>query len=70
MALAVASDQTSQPIEVNDKKLVFNLESNKWAGTKSERLQSQKILLTSKAAVAAGASAQELLNMLEGILLK
>lgn len=70
MALAVASDQTGQPIEVNDKKLVFNLQSNKWAGTASERLQNQKILLTMRAALATGASAQDALGLIEGLLLK
>ena len=57
-------------IEVSDQKLVFNLESNKWNGTTTERQQGQKILLASKAAVAAGASAQELLGLLEGIILQ
>lgn len=70
IALAVASDEAAQPIEVSDQKLVFNLESNKWNGTTTERQQGQKILLASKAAVAAGASAQELLGLLEGIILQ
>ena len=70
MALAVASDQTAQPMAINDKKLVFNLESNKWNGTQSERLLSQKILLTMKAALATGVSAQETLGLVEGLLLK
>ncbi|MGB0388036.1 MAG: ATP-binding protein [Ardenticatenaceae bacterium] len=70
MALAVASDKTGQAMEVNDKKLVFNLESNKWSGTQSERLLGQKILLTMRAALATGASGQEALGLVEALLLK
>jgi hypothetical protein len=70
MALTVTSSQAAQPIEVSNQKLVFNLESNKWNGTRSERLLSQKILLTMKAAVATGASALDTLELVEGLLLK
>jgi len=70
MALAVASDQTAQPMEISKQKLVFNLESNKWTGTQNERLLGQKILLTMRAALATGASAQDTLGLVEDLLLK
>ena len=67
--LTVTANDAVEPIEVNEKKLVFNVESKKWAGTESEQLLGQKILLTTKAAVAAGASTQDVLQLLEGIVL-
>ena len=50
--------------------LIFNLDSKRWAGTAAERLLSQKILLTIQAAYALKASAEDTLELVEGVLLK
>jgi hypothetical protein len=70
VGLSLVAEQAAQPIALDNGRLLFNPESNKWAGSTAERLQSQKILLSTKAAVAAGASTQELVELLEGMLLK
>ncbi len=68
--LTTTTNGATHPVEVHHNSLVFDLESDKWAGTKSERLLGQKILLTMKAAAATGASTQDTLTLVEGLLLK
>ena len=73
LGLNIATSEESeaaQAVSVDDKRLVFNPDPSRWTGSKAEQLLGQKILLTTKAAVATGASTQDLLNLLENILLK
>ena len=69
VGLSLVADQTAQPIAVQNGRLVLNPESDKWVGSTAERRKNQKILLSTKAAVAAGASTQELVELLEEMLL-
>lgn len=68
--LTVTTDQTAQPIELDNGRFVLNPESDRWSGSTAEQRKNQKILLSTKAAVAAGASTQELVELLEAMLLK
>jgi hypothetical protein len=63
LGLTYTTNGATKPVEVNNNQLVFDLESDRWAGTKAERLLSQKVLLTASAGVAAGGSAEEILQM-------
>jgi hypothetical protein len=66
--LNVNGDDATSPLVMDE--LILNLDSNRWAGGGAERLLGQKILLTMKAAYATGASAEDTLELVEGVLLK
>jgi len=64
------SKDASEPFSLKKDKLIIYTQFNDWPRALKERLFSQKVLIPVKIAVDNGASAQEILDLLKGILLK
>jgi len=65
------SDQDNpQPYAVGDNQIAVYDSSPRWPRSRSERLLYQQLLIPVRAAIAAGASAEQVLALLEDILLK
>ena len=70
LSLEFFSETDPQPYLVEDKQITVYDKSPRWPRSRSERLLYQKLLMPVRAAIAAGASVEQVLALLEEILLR
>ena len=70
LSLKFSSEADPQPYVVGGKHITVYDKSPRWPRSRSERLLYQRLLIPVKAAIAAGASVEQVLALLEEILLR
>jgi len=70
LSIEFSSEDSAQPYVVGDSQITVYDSSPRWPRSRSERLRCQQLLIPVRAAIATGASAEQVLDLLEEFLLK
>ncbi len=70
LAVKFSDEDSPQPYVVGDNQMTVYNNSPRWPRSRSERLLYQQLLIPLRAAIATGASAEQVLSLLEEFLLK
>jgi len=70
LSLKFSSETDPQPYVVGDKQITVYDKSPRWPRSRSERLLYQQLIIPVRAAIATGASAEQVLDILEEFLLR
>ena len=70
LSLKFSSETDPQPYVVGDKQITVYDKSPRWPRPRSERLLYQQLIIPVRAAIATGASAEQVLDILEEFLLR